>query len=127
MGSVSRKSLLLVGTSLILGVLFTYLFWMKAPGVSVTIFVMLIIAGFALLSSVSRVRVRNDILLILGATAFFGIMPAIRSNILLLLLDIAAIASLLLLLAEVTVRESLFEFTITDYLKLYIPPFQYLS
>jgi|GEM_PF-1349185 len=119
----SSKTYFIALVALILGVVFDYLFFRKFIGISVLIFVTLIVISALVFATWFKVAKRQSLWLI-ACVLFFSAMVAIRANMLLTVLNILATIGLLLLVARVLAKEKLFDFTIRKYIStVFVIPF----
>ena len=101
--------------ALLLGTIFNNLFYEKHIGISVFIFVALIISATIIFSIHLKTSFRQAAGVILAAL-FFSAMVAIRGNLFLTALNILATTGLLLLTARILLQEKLKDLYFKDYL-----------
>lgn len=123
---IRRTSRLILVVSLALGLLFDVLIFDAIPGVGFPIFIALIVAGYFGIAFYQKRSVERDLWWLFPVLLFFAAMVAIRASLLLMAINILGCALLLLLVSEVSVRGSLRQFVAFDYLKLFIPPVQFV-
>lgn len=109
--------LLMLG--LFLGWAFDLLFWGKAPGVSVLIYAILLLAGLFLALRWHQARALPPNLWLPPLLLLFAAMVVIRANFFLTFLNILAILAILILLSENLVRRSALALRVQD---LFIGP-----
>ncbi|MBI5135524.1 DUF4173 domain-containing protein [Candidatus Uhrbacteria bacterium] len=117
---------LVVGISLLLGLLFNYFFVEKVPGISFPIYVTLVVLGvFGIARSIHK-PVNSDVLWLLMPLIFFSTMVFVRSSGLLTFLNIVASLLLLLIINEVSFGQNIKKFLIRDYLSIFSLPFAFI-
>ncbi len=117
----------LAGTSLLLGLLFDWLFYRHLPGLSVPIYVSAIAVGLVGLARYLKRPLPRAALWLMLPLGFFAAMVAVRASYLVTALNILACLGLLLLVARLTFRNDLFEFRLLDYAKLLLLPLAFLK
>jgi hypothetical protein len=120
------KSRIIIGVSLVLGLLFDYFFYSKVPGISFLLYILLILIGFFSISIICKKQIRNESLWLLIPLIFFSAMVFIRSSYLLTFLNIVASLLLLLVIAEVSFGNRLKNFLIRDYVEIFFLPFRFI-
>lgn len=117
-----KKSLLIALVAIIIGFAFNYLFFSKEIGISLAIFVLILCGSVYFLAQYLKKDLRYSWLLF--PMAFFAIMPSIRANLLLTVLNVLAIFGLILIMTRVLNGESLKEFRFVQYiLTIVVIPF----
>ncbi|MEK7627962.1 MAG: DUF4173 domain-containing protein [Patescibacteria group bacterium] len=119
--TTARQSGLIVGVALILGILADHLFFEIVPGLNFTVFAVAVVASFLGLQVYLGKIFQRDLFWPVPLLLFLALMVSIRANILLTFLNIVGCGLLLLLIAEVSVRGSVRNFVLFDYLKLLVP------
>jgi hypothetical protein len=117
---------IITGISLTLGLLFDYFFYLKTPGISFPLYVILIIAGLFAISNFFKKQINKDVLLLLIPLIFFSTMVFIRSSESLTFLNIVASLLLLLIITKITLEEKIKNFLIKDYIKIFFLPFKFI-
>lgn len=120
------KARIVAGISFVLGLLFDYFFYGKIPGIAFPLYVILVIAGFFVIANFLKKQINKDVLLLLVLLIFFSTMVFIRSNGLLMFLNVIASLVLLLVIAEISSGEKVKNFSIEDYLKIFFLPFKFI-
>ncbi|MDX9739504.1 MAG: DUF4173 domain-containing protein [Candidatus Dojkabacteria bacterium] len=118
---------LISGISLILGILFDYLFYSKLPGVNFLIFIILIISGLFVISYVLKKQIDKKVIWLLIPLLFFSTMIFIRTSSFLIFLNIVICLLLLLLIAKTLYGKKIEKFLIRDYIKAIFLPFRFIS
>ncbi|MFA5634251.1 MAG: DUF4173 domain-containing protein, partial [Candidatus Dojkabacteria bacterium] len=118
---------LILGASLILGVLFDYLFYNKLPGINFPIFMILIISGLFLISYVLKKPIDKKAIWLFVPLLFFSTMIFIRTSSFLTFLNIIICLLLLLLIAKTLCGKKIESFFIKDYIKTIFLPFRFIS
>lgn len=108
--------LLMLATALALGVIFDWLFFKKALGISWPVFAMLFTAVVLAAAVHFKAKLKAEILLLLVPMLFYSLMVAVRANMLLTFLNIFASFLLMFLLLEVLSGKKLLEHKFTDYI-----------
>ncbi|MBI5621779.1 DUF4173 domain-containing protein [Candidatus Falkowbacteria bacterium] len=128
--SAITKAAVITGVALLLGVLFDYFFYGKFLGIAFPLYVALIITTFFVLILFCKQHLHPEALWLAPPLLFFSIMVFVRTSEPLTLLNLFASLLLLILMAEVSIRDRLKNFSINDYLKAlpqagfhFIPPF----
>lgn len=124
--SLNRARIITV-LSLVLGVLFDYLFYAKAPGINFPLYIFLLTAGLWLIARFSKKPIEKNIFWLLFPLLFFSVMVFVRASLLLTFLNIIASLLLLLILAELFSGKKLRNFLIKDYLKIFFLPLKFVS
>jgi NADH:ubiquinone oxidoreductase subunit 2 (subunit N) len=117
----------IVLVSLSLGIFFDYFFYEKAPGISVLLYVALIVAGIFSIARAYQRPIKKEVFWILLPLFFFGVMVFVRSNALLVFLNISASVLLLLVIAKVSFGDELKKFLLGDYIKIIFLPFHFVE
>src|SRR3989344_2121615 len=130
MGTLQSNALikagLIIGVSLVLGLLFDYFFYAKILGVAFPLYVVLVASGLFAVAGFLNKQISKEALLLLAPLIFFSVMVFVRSSALLTLLNIAASLLLLLVIAEVSFDGKLKNFFIADYIKIFLLPFKFI-
>ncbi len=116
-----------VGVSLILGLLFNWLFFGKFPGISFVIYIAAIICGLVILTYRSGRSLPVAIFWLLLPLGFFSVMVALRASRLLIVLNILASLLLLLLVARIAFRDNLRGLKLIDYAKIPFLPLKFFA
>lgn len=120
------KASLIVGVSLVLGLLFDYFFYGKIPGIAFPLYVVLVVAGLFAIANFFKKQISKDVLWLLAPLIFFSAMVFVRSSGLLTFLNIIASLLLLLVIAEVSFGEKMKNFLVRDYVKVFLLPFKFI-
>ncbi len=125
--STNKSSVYMMAAgAIVLGIIFDYLFFEKNFGISVIIFEALAIIITLLLCARFKQSYRS-VLWLLGLTVFFAVMPSVRDNIFLTILNVLASAGLVLLATKELLKKHIINFKIPDYIKaIVITPFSIL-
>lgn len=119
---IIKKSLIIAGSAMIVGLAFNYLFFSKEVGISLLLFVLVLLISVYFLAYYFKKDLRYPWLLV--PIAFFAVMPSIRANLLLTVLNILAIIGLILITTRVLTGENLKEFRFVQYLfTFFVLPF----
>lgn len=121
-----QKASLIAGISLLLGILFDYLFFEKVPGISFPLYIIVIIAGLLTLSVTFGRRIDKQTFLLLIPLLFFSTMVFVRASMLLTFLNIVACFLLLMFIADTVFGKKIRNFMMWDYLKILFVPFQFI-
>lgn len=122
----SAKAGLIAGISLVLGLLFDYLFYDKFPGIAFPFYVILIVAGLFAIAVFSKQKISKQAVWLLAPLIFFSAMVFVRSSYLLTFLNIAASFLLLLIIAQVSFGEKIKNFMAEDYIKIFFLPLKFI-
>ncbi len=122
-----KPAIAFTGVSLALGLLFDWLFFRKAPGISFVIFVAAIIAGLYALAAYLKRPLPKPALWLLLPLGFFAAMVAVRASELLNFLNVLACLLLLLLIARLSLPTKLRGFNLLDYAKVPLLPLKFLK
>lgn len=127
MDNTLQKALYIILISLGLAFVFNFLFFGKLIGISVLIFVAVLLGAVFSFGRYQKISLRNTWWLF-ALIGFFALMPAIRANEFLNFLNICATFALLMLLAHQLVGTPAFLMRLRDYLVLaVIVPFRMLG
>src|SRR3990167_6943973 len=130
MGTLQSNALikagLIIGVSLVLGLLFDYFFYAKILGVAFPLYVVLVASGLFAVAGFLNKQISKEALLLLAPLIFFSVMVFVRSSALLTLLNIVASLLLLLVIAEVSFDGKFKNFFIADYIKIFLLPFKFI-
>lgn len=91
---------LISGISLILGILFDYLFYGKLLGINFPIFIILILSGLFLISYLLKRQIDKQVILLSIPLLFFATMVFIRTSVFLTFLNVVICLLLLLLIVK---------------------------
>jgi hypothetical protein len=119
MNPTLKKALYIIFISLGLAFVFNYLFFSKLIGISVIVFVAILLGTIIAFSHYQQVSVKKTWWLI-ALIAFFALMPGIRANAFLTSLNVVATFGLLMLLAHQLVGTPVFLMKLRDYFLLAI-------
>ena len=122
-----NKARIIAAVALVLGALFDYLFYAKAPGINFPLYVFLLTAGLWLMARLFKKPIDRHIFWLLFPLLFFSAMVFVRVSLLLTFLNITASLLLLLILAELFSGKKLRNFLIKDYLKIFFLPLKFIS
>ena len=109
-----RHPLRFLVAGLALGAAFDLMFWGKAPGISILIYVILLLAGLGLALRWQDARALPANLWMPGLLILFSIMAFVRANSFLIFLNILAILTLLMLISNNLVRRATWTLKISD-------------
>src|SRR3989338_6304687 len=121
----SQTPLIIVGASLVLGLLFDYLFYDKTLGVSFPLYIGFIIAGLFLIASYSKRYIPKQALWLVAPLGFFSLMVFVRASELLTFLNVIASFSLLFFIAQVLFGKDIKRYLLQDYFKTLLLPFKF--
>ncbi|MFA6304388.1 MAG: DUF4173 domain-containing protein [Patescibacteria group bacterium] len=129
MNTISTKRVYFVAVvSLVLGILFDYLFYDKQIGISFLIYEVLLLAGLFCFLFAFKIRPDKAVFLFLPAILFFALMVGIRDNIFLLFWNVVMTIGLMLLMAHQIIGRKINQILFLDYLKTaVIVPFSMLG
>ena len=125
--SPAAQAAALAGASLVLGLLFDWLFFGNIPGVSFGLYVAAILGGLFALASYLKRPLPKTALWLLLPIGFFAAMVAVRASEMLAVLNIFATLLLLLLVARVALRDELRAFNLLDYARIPFLPFKFIA
>lgn len=117
---------LIAGVAFALGVLFDYFFVEKIPGITVPLYVALLVGGLFTLAHFFKRKVHKEVFWLLIPLFFFSAMVFVRSSELLTFLNVVASLLLLLVLAEISFGGSIKHFAVGDYIKIVFLPLQFI-
>lgn len=125
--SANKSSVYMMAVgAIVLGIVFDYLFFEKNFGISVIIFEALAIIITLLLCAHFK-KSFHSVLWLLGLIVFFALMPSIRDNMFLTMLNVLASAALVLLATKELLKKHIITFTISNYIKaIVVTPFSIL-
>lgn len=123
--STSIRIFTIIGISIILGLLFDYLFYEKIPGISFPIYIIFVIVGLFAIATSFKKHISIEVVWLLAPLMFFSMMVAVRSSVLLTFLNIGGSILLLLLIAEL-LNETIRKFLFSDYIKIIFLPFKFI-
>ncbi|MFA6322764.1 MAG: DUF4173 domain-containing protein [Candidatus Buchananbacteria bacterium] len=113
----NRKIIILFLVSLFLGIIFNYLFFQKQFGVSVVIYVSLLLSAFFLLFYYFKINLNRNIYWYAILLVFFSCMVTIRDNEFLLFWNLVIVLGILLVLIAHIIGRSIIRYEIVDYLR----------
>ena len=120
------KAWLIAGVSLALGLCFDYFFYGKIPGIGFPIYISLVVLGLFIVSTYFKRKIDRQVIWLLVPLGFFSLMVFVRSSGLLTFLNVVASLLLLLLIARISIAESIKNFLVSDYIKIFFLPFQFI-
>ncbi len=125
--SANKSSVYMMAAgAIVLGIVFDYLFFEKNFGISVIIFESLAII-ITLLLCVRFKQSYRSVVWLLGLILFFAVMPSIRDNMFLTILNVLASAGLVLLATKELLKKHIINFKIPDYITtIIVTPFSVL-
>ena len=112
---VAHEVIFLALASLGLGVVFTYFFFEKPPGISYPFYWFLAILTFFYICAQKKIELNGWFLTVSGLLLFFASMLAFRSSPFLSLFNVAVSCFLSLVLIKIAVGNRIREFKIVDY------------
>jgi hypothetical protein len=74
------KAVVIVGISLVLGLLFDYFFYGKIPGIAFPLYIILVVAGLFTIAKIFKQKISKEVLLLLAPLTFFSVMVFVRSS-----------------------------------------------
>jgi len=110
----NRKVSGIFAIAILLAAIFDYLFFGKQPGISILVYATLLLVTLYILC-VKFARPYRSAVWVFVPILFFALMPAIRANMFLNLLNMVAVLGLLLLTAKEILREHILKFGIKEY------------
>ena len=113
--------------SLGLGILFDYLFYDKIPGISFPLYILLVIAGLFIIARITQKQINKEVFTPIVLLVFFSTMIFVRSNDLLVFLDIVTSLILLLVIAEISFFSKMKKLSLQDFLKIFFLPFKFFQ
>jgi hypothetical protein len=118
MKNLSTKNIYSIAlASLILGMLFNYLFYDKIPGISFPIYIALIVAGLYGLFSYFKISYNKFSVYYLPPILFFSLMTSVFENSFLLFWNLVLTMGLLLLVSSELIGKSVRNFLFSNYIK----------
>lgn len=120
------KARLMIGVSLVLGLLFNYFFYGKFPGIAFPLYIILIVVGLFTIAYFFKKQISKEVLWLLVPLIFFSAMVFVRSSYLLTFLNVAASLLLLLVIAEASFGKKVKSFLVGDYIKIFFLPFKFI-
>ncbi len=127
MNPTLKKALYIILLSLGLALVFNYLFFSKLIGISVFVFVVILLGTVLGFAHYQKVPLKQTWWLV-ALIAFFSLMPGIRANEFLTLLNVVATFGLLILLAHQLIGTPVFLMKVRDYFLLaMLVPFRMLG
>jgi hypothetical protein len=124
----TKHILIILAASASLGIIFDWLFYGKAVGISFPIFIILLSTAILALSSYFKIRIKLGTYLLLIPTILFSLMVFVRASYTLTPANIIVSFFLIMLMTKSIIGEKIHKFQVTDYLKTLInTPFLYMS
>lgn len=120
------KAGLISGVSLVLGLLFDFFFYGKVPGISFPLYVVLIMVGLFTIAFFFKKKINKEVFWLLAPLIFFSAMVFVRASETLIVFNIAASLSLLLIIVRVSFGEKVKNFLIEDYIKVFFLPIKFI-
>ncbi|MFA5954297.1 MAG: DUF4173 domain-containing protein [Patescibacteria group bacterium] len=120
------KAGVVVGVSLVLGLLFDYFFYAKVPGIAFPLYIFLIVVGLFTIAHFLKKQMSKEVYWLLIPLMFFSAMVLVRSSYLLIFLNVVASLLLLLLIAEVSFGGKMKAFWMRDYIKIFFLPLSFI-
>lgn len=117
---------LITGVSLILGLLFDYFFYNQIPGITFTLYIILIILAFFTIANILKKQVNKQVFFLLVPLLFFSTMVFVRTSGLLTFLNVLISLFLLLIIAKVSFSDKMENFFVKDYIKILFFPFEFI-
>lgn len=129
MSALSTKKIYLIGAvSLVLGLVFNYLFYNQFIGISFLIYIGLLLSILFSLLFIFKIPYQKKVIWYVPAIIFFALMVGVRENEFLLFWNIVLTLILLLLLAHQLIGRRLRKYLFIDYLLTVVPlPLQMLG
>ncbi len=121
-----RQMLALLGISLVLGLVFDQLFYLRIPGISWFIFVTLVIAGLVVLARLWRRPLGVQSLWLIAPLLIIAAMVGVRASAELAFLNIVVSLFLLLLIAVQVTGKRVEQFLLVDYVKTVFTPLSFV-
>ena len=118
---------LVVGVSLVLGLLFDYFFYGKFPGIAFPLYVILVVTGLFAITIFFKKQINKEVFWLLAPLIFFSAMVFVRSSYLLTFLNVVASLMLLLVVAETSFGEKVKNFLVGDYIKICFLPIKFIG
>ncbi|MBI2464179.1 DUF4173 domain-containing protein [Candidatus Peregrinibacteria bacterium] len=120
------KTLLITGISLVLGLFFDYFFYGKNLGIAFPLYVIFVVAGLFFIANFCKKQINKEVIWLLIPLIFFSAMVFVLSSALLTFLNVVASLLLLLIIAQVSLREKMRNFFVEDYLKIFFLPLNFI-
>lgn len=120
------KAGVIVGVSLVFGLLFDYFFYGKILGIAFPLYVVLVVAGLFAIANIFKRQISKEVIWLLIPLTFFSAMVFVRSSGLLTFLNVVASVLLLLAIAEVSFSEKVKNFLVGHYVKIFFLPFKFI-
>jgi hypothetical protein len=124
--SEHRKVLALGGASLLLGVIFTSLFYEQWIGFNYPLFVFLITLCGVKLAYLFQRTIDKQLYVLIGLALFFAVMVFVRESILLTFFNVLGSLLLLLVVMSSLTGKHIKQFLPLDYLKVFFLPFRFI-
>jgi len=121
-----RKILALGGASLLLGVIFSYLFYEHEIGLNYSLFIFLILLCGIKLASLFARKIDRTLYVLIGCALFFAGMVFVRESVLLSVFNVFGSVLLLLVVIGSLTGKHIKQFLSTDYLKVVFLPFRFI-
>lgn len=122
------KLFLPVGISLGLGLVFDYLFYGKALGISFPIYIALTLIGLFIISYYYKITLSKSTFLLIIPLIFFSLMVAVRASGFLIFLNILACVFILLIISDIaTTGKKIKEYLVENYFITLIVPLQFID
>lgn len=112
---LNRKSIFIWGV-LLIGWLFDLLFWQKVPGISIPIYLAILLTGGFLLARQQKLKPAPGIYWLLIPIAFFGLMSIIRLEPFTSFLNVVAALTLMALVSHSFLGGRWWQYTFKDYI-----------
>ena len=122
----NNKTGLILGISLILGLLFDYFFYDKIPGITFPIYVIFIVLGLFAISHILKKQINKQVVWLLIPLVFFSTMVFIRTSTLLTFFNVCISLVLLLLIAKTVYGNKVSNFLMKDYIKIIFLPLKFI-
>ena len=122
----NNKTGLILGISLILGLLFDYFFYDKIPGITFPIYVIFIVLGLFAISHILKKQINKQVVWLLIPLVFFSTMVFIRTSTLLTFFNVCISLVLLLLIAKTVYGNKVNNFLMKDYIKIIFLPLKFI-
>jgi hypothetical protein len=113
---ILKKKNIFIWSVLLIGWLFDFLFWVKEPGISIPIFLLILAVGGFWLASQQELTPARTIYWLLIPAGFFGIMSVVRFEPMTTFLNIAGAFALLAILGHSFLGGKWWQYAFRDYL-----------
>lgn len=111
-----RKILLIEAAALVLGLIFNYFFYSKGLGISVPIFVIVMLLSGFYLASFLKIKIKKTALLLVVPLLIFSIMLAVHNGKILTIINLITCFYLLMMLVYFVTKPDLQNYSYLDYL-----------